>query len=156
MSELEFEDASRSEAYSSSREDRDRTLAAVRDLEAALARAAGSIDWQAEVVASLVRLEEAMTIEQGELKRPDSLLALIASDHSRLFGSRIRSFKEQYDDIARQTRSLRAQIEGAGEDGITADEVRHRVGWIIAALRHCRARQTDLVFEAVTLDLGAR
>lgn len=140
-------------AYEASREDRDRTMATIHELEAALARAAGADDWHEGVIRGLVDLEDAMAIEQAELERPDSLLALIAGEHSRLFGPRIRNFKEQYIDVARQASSLRAQMETAGSD-VAAADVRHRVGWIINALRHCRARQTDLVFEALTLDLG--
>lgn len=155
MSEDRPDRAIESEAYVTSREDRDRTMTAIRFLEAALARAAGAESWHEEVIRGLVDLGEAMSIEQAELDRPDSLLALITAEHSRRFGSRTRNFKEQYADIARQATSLRSQLETAGAGAVDADDVRHRVGWIINALTHCRARQTDLVFEALTLDLGA-
>lgn len=148
--------ADHQQAYVASREDRDRTLSAMRSLEASLARAAGREKWQDRVVSALADLETAMTAEREELKRPDSLLALIAGEHPRLFGSRIRSFVEQYDDISRQAASLRRQVETAGEDDLDPHDIRQRAGWIVNALTHCRARQTDLVFEALTLDLGAR
>lgn len=148
--------ADHAEAYATSRTDRDRTLTAIRSLEASLARAAGGESWRDHVVAALRALDSAMTSEREELKRPDSLLALIAGAHPRLFGSRIRNFNEQYDDIGRQAASLRTQIETAEEDDLDPDDIRHRAGWIVNALNHCRARQTDLVFEALTLDLGAR
>jgi hypothetical protein len=156
MSEKRPEHAVESEAYATSREDRDRTMVAIRELEAALARAAGAENWQVEVIQGLVDLEAAMDTEQAELERPDSLLALVAAEHSRRFGPRIRNFREQYGNVARQATSLRTQLETEEPDSIGADDVRHRVGWIINALTHCRARQTDLVYEALTLDLGAR
>lgn len=143
-------------AYATSREDRDRTLSAVRSLEASLARAAGREGWHGRVMSALADLETEMTAEREELRRPDSLLAMIAGEHPRLFGSRVRSFIEQYDDIGRQAASLRGQIEAAHREDLDPLDIRQRAGWIVNALTHCRARQTDLVFEALTLDLGAR
>lgn len=156
MSERESNRVDHAEAFATSLEDRDRTLVAMRSVEQALARAAGREKWQEQVMAALRDLEAAMRSEHEELKRPDSLLALITGVHPRLFGPRIRSFNEQYDDISRQTASLRTQVETAERDDLDPDHLRHRVGWILNALNHCRARQTDLVFEALTLDLGAR
>lgn len=145
----------REAAFAASRSERDRTLQAVHSLESALGKAAGGEDWLAEVESSLRALQRAMSDEQHELNRPDALLAMIGSEHPRRFGSRIRSLREQYDDIIRQLASLRRQLDEPGET-IGAVDLRHRAGAIIQALRSCRARQTDLVFEALELDLGAR
>jgi hypothetical protein len=97
-----------------------------------------------------------MVGEQRELHRPDALLALIASRHPRRFGPRIRSLREQYDDIIRQVASLRRQLENAGEGDLDGEDLRHRAGWIIRALHHCRGRQADLVYDALRLDIGER
>ena len=142
-------------AYVTSRGDRDRTMAAIRELEGALARAAGAERWQIQVLQGLLHLEEAMSTEQAELDRPDSLLALIVAENSRRFGSRVRSFRGQYADIARQADSLRDEIQASDTGTLAVQDIRQRVRWIINALTHCRARQTDLVFEALSLDLGA-
>lgn len=143
-------------AFHASRQDRDRTLQAIRDLEAALGMAAGGTGWLEDVVADLGALEEAMKEEQLELNRPDSLLAMIAAEHPRRFGSRIRNVRGQYDDISRQVASLRRELGERDEGELTAGDLRQRAGWIIRSLHHCRARQTDLVYEALRLDLGER
>jgi hypothetical protein len=135
------------------RADRDRTLGAIRDLEVALGRAAGGEGWVTEIGSSLRALTEAMSEEQRELQRPDSLLTMISAERPRRFGPRVRGIKEQYADIARQLGSLRRELEASG-DMTDSGELRHRAAWIIRALHNCRNRQADLVFEALGVDLG--
>lgn len=135
------------------RADRDRTLGAIRDLEVALGRAAGGEDWITEIGSSLRALSEAMSEEQTELQRPDSLLTMISAERPRRFGPRVRGIKEQYADIARQLGSFRRELEASG-DMTDSGELRHRAAWIIRALHNCRNRQADLVFEALGVDLG--
>jgi hypothetical protein len=135
------------------RADRDRTLGAIRDLEVALGRAAGGEDWITEIGSSLRAHSEAMSEEQRELQRPDSLLTMISAERPRRFGPRVRGIKEQYADIARQLGSFRRELEASG-DVTDSGELRHRAGWIIRALHNCRNRQADLVFEALGVDLG--
>ena len=150
------ETASTSDAFSASRVDRDRTLRAVHRFEAALAMAAEGEAWLSEVTTDLEALEAAMMEERRELNRPDSLLAMIAAEHPRRFDSRVRSLHEQYDDIIRQVASLRDQFAHDLDARPDAADLRQRAGWIIRALHHCRARQTDLVYEAIAMDLGER
>lgn len=145
-----------SEAFVTSRGDRDRTLAALLRLESALGMASGTKEWLDEVVADLRSLESAMKAERGELNRPDSLLALIAADAPRRFGPRIRGIREQYDDITRQVGSLLRELVDAGGGIVDPGDLRHRAGSVIRSIHHCRARQTDLVYEALRLDLGER
>ena len=144
------------QAFATSRLDRDRTLRAVHGLEAALGMAAGGGYWLDQVTADLGALEMAMTEEQQELNRPDALLSLIAAEHPRRFGSRIRNLQEQYDDIIRQVGSLRSQLEDPEAGAADVGDLRYRTSSIVRALHHCRARQTDLVYEALSLDLGER
>lgn len=144
------------QAFSASREDRDRTLEALRNLESALAMASGSGEWLDEVTSDLASLEEAMSGERDELERPDSLLSMIAADSPRRFGPRIRGLQEQYKDITRQVGSLLRELEKAPESDVDATDVRHRAGTLVRAIHSYRARQTDLVYEALRLDLGER
>ncbi len=118
--------------------------------------AAAGGTWLDEVTKDLEALESVMAEERRELRRPDALLAMIAADHPRRFGSRIRNLQEQYDDINRQVTSLRDQLAHADESPPDSTDLRRRASWIISALHHCRARQTDLVYEALNLDLGER
>ena len=143
-----------SEAFDAALMERDQTLAAVRRVEPALSRAAGANNWIDEVRSSLVSLQDAMAEERDELGRPGSLYAMISSERPRRLGPRVRGIREQYDDIVRQLDSFRRELDDA--DGTAADigEIRHRVEWIIRALRNCRNRQADLVFEALGLDFG--
>ncbi len=145
---------SHEEAYATSRIDRDRTLVAAQRLETSLGRAAGGAKWLASVSLDLEAFESAMRDEQAELHRPDALLSLIESEHPRRFGPRIRGIQEQYDDLIRQVVSLRRQLGDPAEAKSEVADVRQRIGWVIRALHHCRARQTDLVYEALGLDLG--
>ena len=140
--------------FADAQADRDRTLAAVRLLEAALARPAGGEDWVARLRSSLEVLADAMTEEQTDLERPDSLFAMISSERPRRFGPRVRGIRDQYTDISRQLESFRRELDG---DELTLSDIgdlRHRAAWIVRALSNCRDRQADLVYEAVGLDLG--
>lgn len=142
--------------FAASRVDRDRTLRAIHDLEAALAMAAEGSTWLSEVKTDLEALEAAMVEERRELNRPDALLAMILAEHPRRFSSRVRNLHEQYDDIIRQLASLRDQLTHREDAQPDAADLRQRASWIIGALHHCRARQTDLVYEAIAMDLGER
>jgi hypothetical protein len=146
--------AAQKEAFAASRADRDRTLQSMHRLEAALGRAADGEGWLDDVMISLGMLQRAMEEEQHELERPDALPAMIAAERPRRYGSRIRNLREQYDDIARQVSSLLDQLDHAEESEVDAGDLRNRSSWIIRALQDCRARQTDLVFEALAVDLG--
>lgn len=84
---------------------------------------------------------------------------MIAAEHPRRFGSRTRMLREQYDDMIRQVSSFGDQAESSEEieqADLDATDLRNRVGSIIRAIHGCRARQTDLVYDALRLDLGAR
>jgi hypothetical protein len=144
---------SREDALAAAQYERDRTLEAIHRLETALSTAAETDRWLEEVRDDLGSLESAMVEEQRELNRPDALLAMIAEHNPRRFGPRIRSLREQYDDLIRQISSLRAQIHES-EHG--ADDIRLRAGAIIRSLHHCRGRQADLVYDALREDLAGR
>lgn len=146
----------RQQALAASRLERDRTLEAIHSLEASLGMASESSDWLEEVSMSLETLENSMTAERDELNRPDALLAMIASEHPRRFGPRIRSLREQYQGIVAQLASLRRELAESGGTDHGAEDLRHRAGSIIRALHNCRGRQADLVYDALRLDLGRK
>lgn len=147
-------DEKRQAAVSVTREDRDRTLEAIRGLERALGRAAAGRGWAEEARRSLDALEAAMIEEQRELNRPDSLLGLVVAHNPRRFEPRIRHVRDQYAGLIQQVTWLRKELASRGDNGVDASDLRQRAGWIIRALHHCRARQTDAVYEALELDLG--
>lgn len=143
-------------AFEHSRADRDRTLEALHALEQGLGGAAPGreLEWLQQVVPALESLAKALSQELTESNRADSLLSMISRDYPRRFGSRVRQLCEQSDDIYRQVMSLRTQLEEVDEDSIDFRDLRQRMAWLIRAIHHRRARETDLVFEAINLDLG--
>jgi hypothetical protein len=148
--------AEQSAAYRASLFDRDRTLEALHALEAALGTAAPGreADWFDQVIGAFTTLESAISSERDESLRADSLLSMIGQTYPRRFGSRVRQLRDQIDDIIRQLEFLRAQLERLDRDEVDFADLRQRLGWLIRAIHHRRARESDLVFEAVRLDLG--
>ena len=129
--------------------DQDRTLEAVHRLEAALSQAAPGREgpWRESVLDALSVLDAAMTEESENAHRPDSLLSDLARSQPRL-RNRARALRLQYDKLSETIASLRHEL--AVEEGAVVDyaDVRQRLGWVLTALRHQRARESDLIYEA--------
>jgi hypothetical protein len=142
-------------AFEGSSEDRDATLAAVHHLEAAVGMAGpGREDaWLLQVTADLRTVEGAVVAERDDAQRPDSLLSIIAQDYPRRFSSRVRQLHDQHEAIVTMIGSLRVELESMG-DGIDVADLRQRLGALVYAIRDRWARETDLVYEAIRLDLG--
>lgn len=140
-------------AFDASRVDRDRTLAAIHDLETAAAHAAQPSGWLTAVQRDLEALESALTEEDRQSLEPDGLLSLIAAEDRRRFGGKVRRLREQRTDILRQVTSLRSQLGDHTETDPL--DLRHRIAWVVRALHHYRAMETDLVYDAIERDLGA-
>lgn len=128
---------------------RDRTLAAMHDLEAALATPAPrrEDDWRRSVEAALEVLDAITAEEAGNADRPDSLLSDIARNQPRL-RNRVRGVRLQYRHLREAIVSLRRELGERPEAGLDYGDVRQRLGWALAALRHQRARESDLIYEA--------
>jgi hypothetical protein len=129
--------------------DQDRTLAAMHALEAALGAAAPGREqhWQESVAFALAVLDEATTEEAANAERPDSLLSDIAHTQPRL-RNRARGVRLQYRHLQDALQGLRQELgehSGAASD---FSDVRQRLGWLLASLRHQRARESDLIYEA--------
>jgi hypothetical protein len=128
--------------------DRDRTLAAMHDLEAALGTAAPGREssWLTAVLAALVVLDEATGDEYANASQPDSLLADVKRTQPRL-RTRVRGLRTQYDHLRQTITSMRAEL-AKPDDDIDFADVRERLAWMLTALRHQRARESDLIYEA--------
>jgi hypothetical protein len=129
--------------------DQDRTLAAMHALEQALGAAAPGRqrDWQQAVLAALAVLDEATTEEAANADRPDSLLSDIARTQPRL-RNRVRGVRLQYRQLQDALGSLRRELAGHSEAASDVSDVRQRLGWLLTSLRHQRARESDLIYEA--------
>ena len=91
-------------------------------------------------------LDEAIAEESDNASRPDSLLSDIARTQPRL-RNRVRGTRMQYQQLRDRVSGLRRELEGADPVPDVAD-VRERLASVLYGLRHQRARESDLVYEA--------
>lgn len=128
---------------------RDRTLEAMYHLEAALATPAPrrEQDWRGSVISALAVLDAVTADEADNAERPDSLLSDVARNQPRL-RNRVRGVRVQYRQLRETISSLRRELDEHPEAGLDYGDLRQRLGWVLAALRHQRARESDLIYEA--------
>jgi ATP phosphoribosyltransferase regulatory subunit HisZ len=131
------------------RADHDRTLEAMHRLEAALADAAPGREerWRNEVLQALSVLDAAAAEEADNARRPDSFLSDLAHNQPRL-RNRARALRLQYEKVRDTIASLRHELEGREDVGLDFADLRQRIGWVLTSLRHQRARESDLIYEA--------
>ena len=129
--------------------DQDRTLEAMHRLEAALSEAAPGREasWRVAVLDALSTLDAATAEEVDNAERPDSLLSDLSRTQPRL-RNRARALRLQYAKLRDTIGILRHEIEELAEAGVDYADVRQRLGWVLTALRHQRARESDLIYEA--------
>jgi hypothetical protein len=141
------------EMIGESRWTRECMLVAMRNLETALARAAHGREpaWGERVASELAVLEREMQRQLKELDDDDSTLAAIARNQPRLL-PRIEQLRKQYADLVEQIAALRSQLTDEGCPAVA--EVRQRIAWLLTAIRHFQAKETDLIFEAINVDIG--
>jgi hypothetical protein len=129
--------------------DQDRTLLAMQQLEAALGSAAPHREeaWLTEVRRTLGVLSEAARDEADNAAQPDSLLSDIARTQPWL-RNRARGLRVHYGQIRDAIAALRKELDS--EAGHKADftDIRQRLTWVLTGLRHQRARESDLIYEA--------
>ena len=122
----------------------------MHDLEASLGAAAAGREssWRAAVLAALVVLDEATDDESTNASHPDSLLSDIKRTQPRL-RTRVRGICSQYANLRQSITSMRAELaRPEDDDGTDFADVRQRLAWLLTALRHQRARESDLIYEA--------
>ena len=114
-------------------------------------------EWRDDVLAGLMVLDEATREEQSNASQPDSLLSDISRTQPRL-RNRVRGLRTQYAALRDTIASLHRELEDS--DASTPDfaDLRQRLAWLLTALRHQRARESDLIYEAYyeafNVDLG--
>ena len=128
--------------------DQDRTLAAIHRLEAALGEAAPrrELPWRDGVIEALSVLDEATAQEYANAEEPDSLLSDIQRTQSRL-RTRVRGVRTQYRQLRESIAAIRQELLDDGEPTDFAD-IRQRLAWVLTALHHQRARESDLIYDA--------
>ncbi|MHB1923703.1 MAG: hypothetical protein ACYCSJ_03335 [Acidimicrobiales bacterium] len=134
----------------------DRTLAAMHKLEEALGSAAPrrEMEWQESVIGALAVLDQTTAEEAENAERPDSLLSDIARRQPRL-RTRVRGVRFQYRHLRQTLSALRQELEEGPGTELDYGDVRQRLGWVLSALRHQRARESDLIYDAYYDAFGA-
>jgi hypothetical protein len=132
--------------------DQHRTLAAMQQLEAALGTAAPRREqaWLTEVRRALAVLAEAASDEADNAARPDSLLSDVSRTQPWL-RNRVRGLRIGYGQLRDGITALAGELDSqAGEAGQAVDftDIRQRLSWVLAGLRHQQARESDLIYEA--------
>ena len=131
--------------------DQDRTLSAMHRLEAALGEAAPRREgtWLDAVLGALGELEAVTAEELANAARPDSLLSDLSRSQPRM-RNRARALRLEYMKLREMISSLRQELGGKGGIGKDVDfaDARQRLGSALTALRHQRARESDLIYEA--------
>lgn len=129
--------------------DQDRTLAAMHELEAALGAAAPRREqaWSHEVRRTLGILGEAARREADNAAQPDSLLSDIARSQPWL-RNRVRGLRIHYRQLRDAIAALEDELGAAAGQTVDFTDIRQRLAWVLAGLRHQRARESDLIYEA--------
>lgn len=141
--------ASQREGLENRRSDQERTLAAMHRLEKALESAAPRREggWRDEVMAALTVLGEVTNQEAENADRPESLLSDVAHNQPRL-RNRVRGIRTQYRQLRDRMVELDRELRQPQDAPPDFADLRQRLAWVLTALRHVRARESDLIYEA--------
>ena len=112
-----------------------------------------SIGGETRVLATLDVLSNMLNAQTASDQDTSSLLTEIRRDDPRL-GPRVDRLRDEHADLQIAITSLRDQL--APDAGIPVDtsDIRDRLASLARRLRAQRARESDLVYEAVNIDLG--
>jgi hypothetical protein len=129
--------------------DQDRTLLAMQELEAALGAAAPRREeaWRNEVRRTLAVLGEAAREEADNAAQPDSLLSDIARTQPWL-RNRARGLRIHYRQLRDAIAALQDELDHPAGLAVDFTDIRQRLALVLAGLRHQRARESDLIYEA--------
>jgi hypothetical protein len=129
--------------------DQDRTLAGMHQLEAALGAAAPRREqaWSNEVRRTLGILGQAARDEADNAAQPDSLLSDIARTQPWL-RNRVRGLRIGYRQLRDAIAALQDELDAAAGQAVDFTDIRQRLAWVLAGLRHQQARESDLIYEA--------
>jgi hypothetical protein len=146
------------DALSASRGDRDRALEAMRSLEDAAGHAGPGRDraWREAVTAALGILQSALAEQKASYADPGSLMAQIAQDDPRL-RTWVRQLHHRWNDLETTTQTLAETLQGGDiADASAITDLREQLRWLMTALHHHRAREADLIFEGLGIDIAAQ
>ena len=131
-------------------------LEAIHQLETALASAAPGReqDWNYRVIETLKAVADLLAQHVSAAEAPEGLLAEIDTMRPTLL-HRVGRLRREHADLLQQTDALRQHVEDyRDEETPNFQEIRHRATWLLNALRHHQAAETDLIFESFWTDIG--
>ena len=137
------------------RDRRDASLRALHELEDALGAPTPGREqrWITSVVTALDELAAALDEQSTGHSEVDSLLSEIATDDP-VMAPRIDLLRREHDDLRHSVASLRTQISPLPDPVVDTADVRERLASVARRLRQHRAREADLIYEAIDLNLG--
>jgi hypothetical protein len=131
------------------------TMVALHALEEALAAPTPRRErtWLHRVLAALDVLSAMLDAQAAGDDETNSLLNEIRRDDPR-FGPRVHRLRAEQADLRIAITSLRDQLAPDAALPVDTADIRDRLASIARRLRTQRARESDLVYEAVNIDLG--
>lgn len=138
-----------------SRIDRNSSRDALQALEDALSEPApGREDrWLTTVIEALEVLDSALGTQSDRDSEASSLMSEIAADEPRL-GPRVDRLRSEHADLRDSVKSLLGQIAPHPGMDIDIADIRDRLSSVARRLRQHRAREADLIYEAININLG--
>ena len=142
-------------AVRSSRAGRFDTMQALHALEEALAAPAPRRErtWLHRVLAALDLLSAMLDSQVAGDQEAQSLLTEIRREDPRL-APRVDRLRAEQADLRIAITSLRDQLAPDASVPVDTADIRDRLASLARRLRAQRARESDLVYEAVNVDLG--
>ena len=137
------------------RGDRDRALEAMKAVETAVGAAAPGRgeEWRSTVVRAVGKLEAALAEQKATYEDPTSLMAQLAQDEPRV-RTWVRQLQHRWRDLEAAARTLADELHTTGlEDAVSIADVREQSRWLVMALHHHRAREADLIYQALQIDV---
>jgi hypothetical protein len=142
-------------AVKASRSGRFDTLEALHALEDALAAPTPRRErtWLHRVLSTLDVLADMLDTQAVRDRETNSLLTEIRRDDPRL-GPRVDRLRAEQADLRIAITSLRDQLAPDAAAPVDTADIRDRLAALARRLRAQRARESDLVYETVNIDLG--
>lgn len=155
-SRMSMTSAQRSVAVDDNRTQHVRLFFAIYRLDSCLGQATpGRLQqWSADVHEALNLLLSAM-LESSECVCLDQgLIEEIRFTTPRLL-NRIDDLRAEFEGLIAQANAVQRELShNISEENANYADFRQRLGWLLAAVKHHQAKEVDLVFEAIQVDIG--
>jgi hypothetical protein len=117
--------------------------------EAALGAAAPGreLAWRGQVRSALDVLGEAARAEAENATQLDSLLGDITRTQPRL-RNRVRGLRLHYGQLRDSIAALQDELDEPPGSVVDFTDIRQRLAWVLAGLRHQRGRESAVIYEA--------